>query len=55
MDPQPSSSAASHALSRFGLVNKTCLVTGGTKGIGEAVIEELCGLGAQVRGAGANP
>lgn len=48
MDPRPPSSAAEHALKRFGLLNKKCLVTGGTKGIGAAIVEELCGLGAQV-------
>lgn len=40
--------AAAAALQRFGLQNVRCLVTGGTKGIGEAIVEELAGLGAKV-------
>lgn len=34
--------------SRWGLHHKSALVTGGTKGIGKAVVDELLGLGASV-------
>eukprot|EP00775_Hariotina_reticulata_P003544 gene3544-3813_t len=33
---------------RFALTGKKCLVTGGTKGIGRAILNEFVGLGAQV-------
>eukprot|EP00878_Enallax_costatus_P020392 GHUV01021552.1.p1 GENE.GHUV01021552.1~~GHUV01021552.1.p1 ORF type:complete len:121 (+),score=30.81 GHUV01021552.1:186-548(+) len=36
------------AAARYGLSGKACLVTGGTKGIGRAVVEEMCALGAKV-------
>ena len=40
-----------HAAKRFGLSGRNCLVTGGTKGIGEAIVTEFCGLGAHVSAA----
>ena len=41
---------ASYADSRYGLRGYRCLVTGGSKGIGAAVVEELSSLGATVSG-----
>lgn len=35
-------------MQRFGMSNMTCLVTGGTKGLGAAVVEEMAALGAKV-------
>ena len=50
-DIDPSAAAAAAASSRFGLSGLCCLVTGGTKGIGAAVVEEFSGLGARVGGS----
>ncbi len=36
-----------NASERWSLAGKNALVTGGTKGIGAAVVQELCGLGAR--------
>ncbi len=43
-----STSSAEYAMQRFGMSNMTCLVTGGTKGLGAAVVEEMAALGAKV-------
>lgn len=43
-----SEEAAKFALERFGLMNQTAIVTGGSRGIGNAVVTELCSLGAKV-------
>ena len=44
----PDATAAAVALKRFGLQSKTCVVTGGTKGIGAAIVFELASLKAKV-------
>lgn len=46
---------AEYALSRYGLQGKRCLITGATKGIGKAVVEEFCALGAEVTRAKKHP
>ena len=48
MAANASTSAAEYAQRRFGLRGRTALVTGATRGIGKAVVEELSRLGAQV-------
>lgn len=35
-------------MSKFSLANRKCLVTGGTRGIGRAIVNELVDLGAEV-------
>lgn len=45
---QANANAAVVALQRFGLQSKTCVVTGGTKGIGAAIVFELAALKAKV-------
>lgn len=40
--------ASQFALERYGLVGQTAIVTGGSRGIGNAIVIELCRLGAKV-------
>lgn len=47
--------AAMFAMERFGLVGQTAIVTGGSRGIGHAVVTELCRLGAKVLTCGRDP
>ena len=48
MSDSTAAAAAQHALARFGLLDRKALITGGTKGIGKAVVQEFCSLGAEV-------
>lgn len=47
-DHTPQLNAAAVAFKRFGLQTKTSVVTGGTKGIGAAIVHELASLKAKV-------
>lgn len=42
-----SPSVAEHLVEHYGLVGKRCLVTGGSMGIGGAIVEEYAALGAR--------
>lgn len=48
VDQTPEHKAAAIAFERFGLQNKSCVVTGGTKGIGAAIVVELASLKVKV-------
>lgn len=48
IDHAPQLNAAAVAFKRFGLQTKSCVVTGGTKGIGAAIVHELASLKAKV-------
>ncbi|OMO79069.1 Short-chain dehydrogenase/reductase SDR [Corchorus olitorius] len=47
-DDSSSSTTSKRSKNRWSLQGMTAVVTGGTKGIGYAIVEELCGFGARV-------